>query len=140
MKVQTSGCVIFVEAVSELVLAQIFPDVFGGVQLRRVGRQDDGRNVFWHDKVLAVMPARAVEEERGMCAGRDGFGDLLEVFVHGLGVGVGHDDPGAYAAVRADGAEQVGPFIARIAHGRGLVTFRAQSLVSVPFCPTRASS
>src|SRR5208337_2411325 len=68
----------FVEPVGELVLAQIFPDVLGGIEFRRVGRQDDRRDVLRHDKVLAVMPARAIEDKRGMRAGRDGFGAARE--------------------------------------------------------------
>ncbi len=67
----------FVGAVGELVLAQIFPDDLGGIELRRVGRQDDRRDVFWHGKVLAVMPARAIEDKRGMRVRGYGFGDEL---------------------------------------------------------------
>jgi len=51
------------------------------------------------------MPARAIENERGVRARRDGFTDLLEMFVHGFGVGVRHDDPHAYGALGADGPE-----------------------------------
>ena len=69
------------------------------------------------------MPARAIEDKRGMRAGRDGFGDLLEMLVHGFGVGVGHHKPRAHPTVRADGAEQIGPLVACIAHGAGPGSF-----------------
>jgi len=54
-----------------------------------------------------------------MGAGRDGFRDLLEMPVHGLGVCVGHDEPRACPTVRTDGAEQISPLVAGIAHGAG---------------------
>ncbi len=84
------------------------------------------------------MPARGVENKDGMRAGRNGLGDFLEMLVHGFGVGVGHDEPSAHPTVRADRAEQIGPLVARIAHGAGPCSF--SRLVSVPFCPTRAST
>jgi hypothetical protein len=39
--------------------------------------------------------------------------------VHRLGVGEGQDEGGADGALRADRAEQVGPFVAGIADGAG---------------------
>ena len=63
------------------------------------------------------MPARAIEDERGMRAGRDGFADFLKMPVHGFGVGVGHDEPRTYPTVGTNGAEQIGPLKARIADG-----------------------
>jgi len=43
--------------------------------------------------------------------------------VHGFGVGVRHDERSAHPTIRADGAEQIGPLIARIAHGAGARSF-----------------
>lgn len=62
------------------------------------------------------------------------------MLVHGLRVGMGHDDARANCPIRANRTEEIGPLIARIADGAGLVPLRAQSLVSVPFWPMRASS
>ena len=101
----------------ELVAAQIFPDIFDRVEFWRIGRQQDKGGVIWNDQIETVMPARAVEEQRRMRAWRDGFTDLRKMFVHGVCVGVGHDDPSAHSTVRANGAEQIGPLVARIAHG-----------------------
>jgi hypothetical protein len=40
-----------------------------------------------------------------MGAGRDGAGDLVEMGLHGVGVAPRHDEAGALALCRADGAE-----------------------------------
>ena len=69
------------------------------------------------------MPARAIEDECRVRARRDGFADFLEVFGHGFGVGVGHDESRADPALRTDGAEQIGPLIAGIADGAGSCSF-----------------
>ena len=69
------------------------------------------------------MPAGAVEDKRGVRARGYGFGDFLKMLVHGFGVGIGHDESRAHPAVRADGPEQIGPFIARIANGAGPRSF-----------------
>jgi hypothetical protein len=34
-----------------------------------------------------------VENDHGVCAGRDGMADLCEVFAHGGSVGIRHDNP-----------------------------------------------
>jgi hypothetical protein len=49
-------------------------------------------------------------------------------------------DSGADAALGADRAEQPGPGVAAVAHGAGRVPRLAQTRVSVPCWPTRASS
>ena len=50
-----------------------------------------------------------------MGARRDGAGDLGEMGVHRRGVGEGQHQPGGHAALRADRAEEVGPFVAGVA-------------------------
>ena len=58
------------------------------------------------------------------CAPGDyGFADFLKMLVHGFGVGVRHDERCAHSTIRADGAEQISPLIARIAHGAGARSF-----------------
>ncbi len=66
------------------------------------------------------MPAGAVEHEDGVGTGRHGAGDLGEVHVHGLGIGVSQDHPGGDPAPGAGGAEDAAPFVARVA-GRARV-------------------
>src|SRR4051794_41507207 len=68
------------------------------------------------------MPAGPIEEEHGVGAAPDTARDLDEVELHRLAVGVGHGERRAGAARRADGAEQVGAFVALIG---GLARARA---------------
>ena len=44
-----------------------------------------------------------------MGAGIDGAADFLEMGLHGLGIGIGHDQTGGLALGRADGAEDPSP-------------------------------
>ncbi len=60
------------------------------------------------------VPAGAVEQQHGVGALATRPADLVEVELHGLGVGEGHGERRADAARRADGAEQVGAFVALI--------------------------
>ncbi len=57
------------------------------------------------------MPSGPVHEQHGDCAGRDGAADFVQVFLHGVGIGVGHHQPGARAPRRTDGAKQIGVFV-----------------------------
>src|SRR5258707_4839860 len=50
----------------EFVAAQIFPDVFDWVELRRVGWQTDEGDVFGDRERGSNMIARAVEDESGV--------------------------------------------------------------------------
>ncbi len=54
------------------------------------------------------MPAGSVADKYGVSFRRDLGADLDEMFVHRLGVRVGHDHGGSDGAVGADGAEDVG--------------------------------
>ena len=49
-----------------------------------------------------------------MCAGRDRFGDLVEMQAHRFSIDVRKDQPGCDAASGAGGAEDVAPFVACI--------------------------
>ncbi len=60
------------------------------------------------------MPPGAVEQQDGVSAPGDGLGDLVKVRLHGLGVGIGERERRADAARRADGAEQIGVFVALV--------------------------
>ncbi len=54
------------------------------------------------------MPSGPVEHDEGMGSGFDGPGDLFEMGVERVCVGVGHDEPGCFAFLRADSAEDIG--------------------------------
>ena len=70
------------------------------------------RGIF---SLALVWPAGAVDYQRAMGAGGDGAADLLKVQFHRLGVGVRQHQGSAGGALGADGGEDIGPFIARIA-------------------------
>ena len=52
----------------ELVLAQIFPDIFDRVEFRRVGRQMNQRDVFWDREFAGDMPSSSIQNERRVTA------------------------------------------------------------------------
>ena len=54
----------------EFVAAQIFPDVFDWIELRRVGWQTDKGEVFGDRERGSNMIARAVEDESGVATCR----------------------------------------------------------------------
>ena len=56
------GVVVVEDAEREIVLAQVFPDVLGRVQLGRIGRQADGSDVLWQLELIGGVPAGAVED------------------------------------------------------------------------------
>ena len=61
------------------------------------------------------MVAGAVEQEDRVSACGDLFGYLHQVQIHCLRVGARQDEGGGCAALRADGAEDIGPFITLVA-------------------------
>ena len=52
----------------ELVAAQVLPDILDGIEFRGVRRQHQERDVFGNDKIVALVPAGAVQDENGMGA------------------------------------------------------------------------
>ena len=86
------------------------------------------------------MPAGLIEQQHGVRAGGDVFGDFGEMQVHRIGVAFGQDERRALAVLGRDRAENIGRGGALIL-GRGRPRARfAQRLVSLFFWPTRASS
>src|SRR4030095_1406606 len=53
------------------------------------------------------MPAGLIQDHHRMRTWRGPGADLLEMSLHGGGVAPGHDEAGAFALHRADGAEDV---------------------------------
>lgn len=111
--------VAFEDCDREFVAAHIFPDIFDRVEFGCVGRQRDEGDVVRDGEVFGDVIARAIEHEGGLAARRDLPADLGQMQRHDLGVG-GWDDEGRRgAALRTDGAEDVGPFVALIARRAG---------------------
>src|ERR1700724_2847805 len=97
------------DAVAEPVAAQILPEVLCRVQLRRVGWKWQEHDVVWHDETRRTVPAGTVEDQQSDGAEADALANFNQMLVHGLDADGRHDQRGAGAARRADGAEQVGP-------------------------------
>src|SRR5258708_15952237 len=83
----------FEDAVRQPVVTQELPDVFDRIELGTFRRQRHNGDVWWHDESRRQVPAGLIDQEYGVCAGRDGGGDLHQVQVHRLGV-AGRQDPG----------------------------------------------
>ena len=97
------------DAVAEKVAAQIVPYVFDRVQLRRVGWKRHEHDILWQDELWRTVPTSTVEDQQGDGTDADAFADFGQMLVHGVDTDDRHDQGGAGAACRADGAEQVGP-------------------------------
>lgn len=70
-----------------------------------------------HQAIALLVPTRAVQREHGKRPPSNPSADFLQMQVHCFDVGVRQHEPGADAPRRADGAEQVGPFVTLIAWG-----------------------
>src|SRR5207253_9965024 len=84
------------DAQGELVLAQIFPDVFDRVEFRRIGRQVNQGDVVRDHEFARDMPSGSVQKKSRVAALRNAL----------CGTGL---------ALGADGTKNVGGFIAGIA-------------------------
>ena len=75
--------------VRQPVVAQELPDVFDRIELGTFRRQRHNGDVWWHDESRRQVPAGLIDQEYGVCAGRDGGGDLHQVQVHASVLQVG---------------------------------------------------
>ena len=96
------------DAIGEPVVAQELPDVFGRVELGRLGRERQQGDVGGDGEPVGHVPSGLIEHEQGVGTRLDGHGDLVEMELHGRGVALGEHEPGALALGGADGAEDVG--------------------------------
>lgn len=67
-----------------------------------------------NDELGRGVPSGTVEQQDGMGALRDRPGDLVEMGLHGVGIGEGHGDRRADAACGADCAKEIGVLVALI--------------------------
>src|SRR5712691_6027471 len=65
-------------------------------------------DVGWYVQLARCVPAGLVESEHGVCASRDTPADLVQVMLHGFGIGQGKHERGTGIPRRTDGAEQIG--------------------------------
>ncbi len=75
---------------------------------------DIGRDL---QPLAGLMPAGAIEHDHGMGIRRHLLADFGEVQVHRLDIHTRQHQGCADAAIRADGAEQIGPLVACVARG-----------------------
>ena len=102
------------DAVGEPVRAQILPDIFDRVQFRGAGGQEDQGDVCGYDELGCGVPSGAVEQQNRMRAPGHRSGDLVEMGLHGVGVGEGHGEGCADAPCRADRSKEIGAFVALV--------------------------
>ena len=101
-------------AVAEIGLSQILPDVFGWIELRAGRRQWHEGDIGRWPELTRRVPSSLVEDQQRMCAGSNATANRVEVGLHGLGVGLRHDEGDAGVAARTDGAEHIGVLVALI--------------------------
>ena len=98
----------FEDAIGEPVVAHELPDVLDWVELGGFRRQGDDGDVGGHGEARRHVPTGLIDQEHGVCAGRDGLGYLGEMQVHRLGIAGRQDQGRALALLGADRAEDVG--------------------------------
>ena len=98
-------------------MSEILPDVFLRVQLGAVGGQAEKADVVRGFEGFGGVPTRSVNDDDGMRPIGHLTADLDKVGVHGMSVGMRHDQCRTHAACRTNRAKDVGAFIPLIAHG-----------------------
>ena len=106
----------------ELVLSQVFPNVFHWIEFWRIGRQGQKGNVVWRFQIGGGVVSSAVEGEDGVRPACDFFADLSQMKGKCFGVGARQDESSGGAPCRTNRPEDIGPFVALIAR-RGKIAF-----------------
>jgi hypothetical protein len=108
------GLIVFEDAIGQPVLAQELPDILHRVQFRRACRQQDRHDVAGNPETAGGVPSGPIEQEHRASAMCDLARDDIEMGLHGLGVGGGHDESGARVPRGTDGTEQEGAVVALV--------------------------
>ena len=101
------------------VVAHVLPNGLDRVELRRLGRQRQERDVVWHLQLVREVPPGLIQHQEGVMTRCDGQADLFQMKGHGLGGAAGQDEPGGLALGGTDRTEDVGRLGPLIARGRG---------------------
>ena len=88
--------------------------VLDRIQLRRIGRQEEQRDVVGQIEVMGDMPSGLIEDDDGMGAWRDLGADFGEMQGHGIGVGLGQYQGRSAMGFGAGGGEEIGGFVALV--------------------------
>ena len=104
--------IIFIEDSSgQMVLAQVFPDIFLRIEFGTAGREAQESDVVGHFQFSRGVPARAVDKDDGVCAFPHMGAYCFQMKLHGVCVRVGQDESDPYIAVGADRAKDIGVFV-----------------------------
>ena len=108
--VQISGA-----GVGDLAVLQVVPDLLDRIEFGSIRRQVQEGDVVGDVEVVGDVPAGTVEDKNGVRALGDLAAELGQMQGQGFGVGLGQDEGCGCGTRRADGAEDVGPFVAAVA-------------------------
>jgi len=92
-------------------IARCFPAAF---QFRASGRQRNQGEVVRELELAGGVPCRLVENDQRVRAGCNSQTDLVDMLLHGFGVGMRHDDCNSSIAARTDCAEKISIFVTLI--------------------------
>lgn len=80
----------FVDVVREPISAQIFPDIFDGIEFWRIGWKPHGRDIAGDGQIFGDVEAGAIEDQHGVGTFSDLGADIGEMRRDGRGVEIGH--------------------------------------------------
>ena len=98
------------DAVRQPVVAHELPDILDWVQFGSLRRQWQNGDVFRQMEFFRRVPASLIDDQNRMGAGIDGCSNFGHMGVHRLGIAPGQDEADAFAFLRTDRAEDIGPF------------------------------
>ena len=120
-------------------LADFIPEIFLRVKLRRIGRQEEQRDIVWKREVAAAMVGGAVEHQENILPGKLSREDVEEG-LEARRIRCWHDQIDASPVLRTDRAVQVDVFANSWEATSGLVPIGAQHGRGRLIRPNRASS
>ncbi len=131
------------EVLSDKRLVGEGPQRLSGLQLRRVGRQEDEMDALRHLELGAGVVARLIEHQDNASAraGADRFGEGVEDRAHHRGIDAGGELPFIASRRGMHEGEHIEP-LAALLHARatGRLPLRAQTVRRIGLSPTRCSS
>jgi len=119
--------------VREKLLFQEQPDPFHGVQLRCAGRQRLEGYIGWDAQRFRLMPSGLVENQKDVLAGANGFGEFIQIDLHGVGRDFRQDECEGVIRARLHGAVNIGEGVALIAPPRRSQPPREPAVTDAPF-------
>ena len=119
----------------EEALFEVEPHTLDRVQLWRVGRQRQQRDVVGNAQRAGTVPAGLIEHHRDVLVVADGRSEAVEERLHRLGIHVRHDEREGFVGSRLDGCEDVGEREALIAESRRTLTSPPPDVARAPLLP-----